>query len=53
MADNKTQPTEAKVLDFVHSLENTQRQADALLLLDIFAKITKQDAMGYEYYWLG
>jgi len=45
MADNKTQPTEVGVLDFVQSLENKQRQVDALALLDIFAKITKRVAV--------
>ena len=45
MADNKTQPTEVKVVDFVQSLENRQRQADALKLLNIFAEVTKQGAV--------
>ena len=45
MADNTTQPTQVKVLDFVQSLENTQRQADALALLNIFAEVTKQVAV--------
>jgi hypothetical protein len=38
MADNTTQPTQVKVLDFVESLENTQRQSDALALLNILPK---------------
>ena len=45
MADNKTQPTEVGVVDFVHSLENKQRQSDALTLLDIFSKVTQQSAV--------
>jgi hypothetical protein len=45
MADNKTQPTEVGVVDFVHSLENKQRQSDAVALLDIFSKVTQQIAV--------
>ena len=45
MADNKTQPTEVGVVDFVYSLENKQRQSDALALLDIFSKVTQQSAV--------
>jgi hypothetical protein len=45
MAENKTQPTDTSVLDFIQSVENKQRQADALALLQIFAKVTKQDAV--------
>jgi hypothetical protein len=44
MAENKTQPTELSVLDFVQSVESKQRKADALALLDIFAQVTKQQA---------
>lgn len=42
MAENKTQPTDASVLEFIQSVENKQRRADALALLDIFANITQQ-----------
>lgn len=45
MAENKTQATQINVLDFVKSVENKQRQADALTLLDIFAQVTKQQAV--------
>lgn len=45
MAENKTQVTQMNVVDFVHSIENKKRQADALVLLDIFAQMTKQDAV--------
>jgi hypothetical protein len=45
MAENKTQPTQTSVLDFVQSVENKQRKADALELLDIFADVTKQQAV--------
>jgi hypothetical protein len=45
MAENKTQKTQLNVVDFVHSIENKQRQADALTLLDIFAQVTKQQAV--------
>ena len=44
MAENKTQPTQLSVLDFVQSVENNQRKADALALLDIFAQVTNQRA---------
>ena len=45
MAENKTQAKQINVLDFVKSVENKQRQADALTLLDIFAQVTKQQAV--------
>ena len=45
MAENKTQMTQMNVLDFVQSIENKQRQADALALLDIFAQVTNQKAV--------
>tara|TARA_R110002167_G_scaffold35356_4_gene112955 strand:- start:3743 stop:4216 length:474 start_codon:yes stop_codon:yes gene_type:complete len=45
MADNKTQPTQNSVLDFVETIVHKQRKADALELLDIFADVTKQQAV--------
>ena len=38
--DNKTQPTQASVADFVGAVEHPVRRADAERLLDIFAEIT-------------
>lgn len=45
MTDNKTQATQISVLEFVQTLENKQRQADTVELLNIFAQVTKQPAV--------
>lgn len=45
MADNKTQPTQKSALDFIETIAHPQRRADALELLDIFAKVTKHEAV--------
>ncbi len=40
MAENKTVPTKASVDDFIASVENARRRADALVLLDLYKEIT-------------
>lgn len=45
MPENKTQASTANVLNFIKSVEHKQRSADALSLLDIFAEVTKQEAV--------
>jgi hypothetical protein len=45
MTENKTQPTQVNVVDFVQSVENEQRKTDTLTLLDVFSQVTKQDAV--------
>ncbi|GAC14643.1 DUF1801 domain-containing protein [Aliiglaciecola lipolytica] len=39
-SENKTQPTEADVIEFINQVENAQRREDALVLLDMFKDIT-------------
>ncbi|QDS86877.1 hypothetical protein EC9_10520 [Rosistilla ulvae] len=40
MSENKTQPTDANVDDFIAAIENPRRQADALTALAIYKEIT-------------
>lgn len=42
MGDNKTKPTEAKVEEFLASIENEQRRKDGLELLHLMREITKE-----------
>ncbi len=37
---NKTQPTDANVLDFLHTVEHQQRREDSLKVLDMMTEIT-------------
>ncbi|WP_299078313.1 DUF1801 domain-containing protein [uncultured Paraglaciecola sp.] len=45
MAENKTQVSQANVVDFIHGIEHQQRQADAFALLNIFEQETKLKAV--------
>lgn len=40
MAQNKTQPTPIDPRDFIEELEHPTRKADALVLFDLYARIT-------------
>lgn len=40
MAENKTQPTEASVSEFLDSVPNAQRQADARVVCDLMAEVS-------------
>lgn len=40
MAENKTKPTSASVDDFIASIENPRRRADALTALKIYREVT-------------
>ena len=40
MAENKTKPTSASVDDFIASIENPRRRADALVSLAIYKEVT-------------
>ncbi len=40
MAENKTQPTEIDVDDFVHAVPHAGRREDALLLLEMMRRVT-------------
>ena len=45
MSANKTQATNTDVIEFIQTVEHKQRKADALALLEIFAQVTKQEAV--------
>lgn len=57
----KTKVNDASVLDFLDSIEDTQKKEDSLVLLDIFSEITWEQAKmwwenivwfwEYEYWW--
>ena len=42
MAENKTQPTEASVSEFLDSVPDAQRQADAWVVCDLMAEVSGQ-----------
>ena len=43
-AENKTQPTEKSVIDFLNSVENDQRRDDSFEVLKLMEKITGEPA---------
>ena len=43
MADNKTQPTEASVREFLDGVENETRRADAKRLLELMREVTAEE----------
>ncbi len=45
MAENKTQPTDVSVEDFLASVEHPQRRKDGLELLDMMRRATGQEAV--------
>lgn len=45
MSDIKTQPTAMAPEDFIASVEHQKRQADALVLLEMFNRVTELDAV--------
>jgi hypothetical protein len=47
MAENKTQFTDANVLDFIHTIEDKQKREDSLALLEIMEKATGKKAKMY------
>lgn len=44
MAENKTQATQIAPVDFIETLEHPTRKADALVLLELFARVSGFDA---------
>lgn len=44
MAENKTKPTEVSPTSFIESVENPERQADALVLLEIMTRVSGCEA---------
>jgi hypothetical protein len=42
MSTLKTLPNDADVIEFINSVDNEVRRSDALILLDLFSKVTKQ-----------
>ena len=45
MSDNKTQPTDESVLDFLNNVENKTRREDGLKLLAMMEEITSDEAV--------
>jgi hypothetical protein len=45
MAENKTQPTNESVEEFLDAVEHPRRRADGLELLDMMRHITRQEAV--------
>ena len=45
MSENKTRPTDQKVIEFLNSVEHKTRRADGLTLLTMMAEITGEDAV--------
>jgi hypothetical protein len=45
MAENKTQPTDRTVEDFLAAVEHPVRREDAFELLDLMREITGQEAV--------
>lgn len=43
MAENKTQPTAVNPVDFLNTVENEQRRADALALLGLIRDVTGEE----------
>ena len=42
MKENKTKLNDASVMDFLNSVENEKRKADALLVLEMMKRLTKE-----------
>ena len=45
MSENKTRPTDQKVVDFIHSVDHETRREDGLALLDMMQEITGEEAV--------
>ena len=45
MSENKTRPTDQKVMEFLNSVEHKTRRADGLTLLKMMEEITGEDAV--------
>ncbi|MCA9987749.1 MAG: DUF1801 domain-containing protein, partial [Anaerolineales bacterium] len=45
MSENKTRPTDQKVMEFLNSIEHKTRRADGLTLLKMMEEITGEDAV--------
>ena len=43
LADIKTKPTAANVLEFIHAIENEQKRKDSLVLLDMMRKASGEE----------
>jgi len=41
MAENKTKPTTASVIDFIESIENPRRKVEAYHLLELYKEVTQ------------
>ncbi|NEQ46856.1 MAG: DUF1801 domain-containing protein [Leptolyngbya sp. SIOISBB] len=45
MAELKTRPNDKSVTEFLESLDNEKRKADAFILLDLFERVTQRSAV--------
>jgi hypothetical protein len=45
MSENKTQPTDQNVLDFLNSVEHDTRRQDAFTLLEMMKEVTGEEAV--------
>ena len=45
MAELKTRPNDKSVTEFLESLNNEKRKADALILLELFERVTQRSAV--------
>lgn len=43
MAENKTKPTKASVIEFINQVDNEQKKQDAMVLLDLMKSITQEE----------
>ena len=43
MAENKTKPTEASVIEFINQVEDEQKKQDAFVILELMKSITKEE----------
>ena len=43
MKENKTKLNDSSVMDFLNSVENEKRKSDALIVLDLMKKLTKEE----------
>ena len=45
LAEVKTKPNEASVLDFINKVENEQKRSDSLVILDYMKQLTQEEPM--------
>lgn len=53
LAENKTKPTNASVIDFINSIAPEQKRLDSLALYELMKKITKQEPVMWSNTFIG